>query len=47
MYNFTGDPSTQGPAGARQFDVVANSFSLNYAKLGVAADTQYVAFRMD
>jgi len=45
MYNFTGDPSTQGPAGARQFDVVANSFSLNYAKLGVAA-TQYVAFRM-
>jgi hypothetical protein len=47
MYNFTGDPSTQGPGGARQFDVVANSFSLNYAKLGVAADTQYVAFRMD
>jgi len=47
MYNFTGDPSTQGPGAPRQFDVVANSFSLNYAKLGVGADTQYVAFRMD
>ena len=47
MYNFTGDPSTQGPGGPRQFDIVANSFSLNYAKLGVGADTQYVAFRMD
>ena len=47
MYNFTGNPSTQGPAAPRQFDVVANSFSLNYAKLGVGADTQYVAFRMD
>jgi hypothetical protein len=47
MYNFTGDPSTQGPGAPRQFDVVANSFSLNYAKLGVGVDTQYVAFRMD
>ena len=47
MYNFTGDPSTQGPGSPRQFDIVANSFSLNYAKLGVGADTQYVAFRMD
>jgi Putative beta-barrel porin-2, OmpL-like. bbp2 len=47
MYNFTGNPSTQGPSAPRQFDVAANSFSLNYAKLGVAADTQYVAFRMD
>ena len=47
MYNFTGKPSLQGPGAPRQFDVVANSFSLNYAKLGVAADTQYVAFRMD
>jgi hypothetical protein len=47
MYNFTGNPSTQGPSAPRQFDVAANSFSLNYAKLGVGADTQYVAFRMD
>jgi len=47
MYNFTGNPSTQGPGGPRQFDVVSNSFSLNYAKLGVGVDTEYVAFRMD
>ncbi|HEX7505909.1 MAG TPA: porin [Polyangia bacterium] len=46
MYNFTGDPKTQGPR-YRQFDTTANSFSLNYAKLGVHADTDLVTFRMD
>jgi Putative beta-barrel porin-2, OmpL-like. bbp2 len=46
MYNFTGDPKTQPPAG-RQFDTMANSFTLNYAKLGVHADTDLVTFRMD
>ena len=46
MYNFTGDPKTQGPA-FRQFDTQANSFSLNYAKLGVHAETDLVSFRMD
>lgn len=46
MYNFTGDPKTQGPLG-RQFDTNANSFSLNYAKFGVHADTDMVSFRMD
>jgi hypothetical protein len=46
LYNFTGDPKTQGPIG-RQFDTQANSFSLNYAKLGVHADTDLVSFRMD
>jgi hypothetical protein len=46
MYNFTGDPKTQGPV-RRQFDTQANSFSLNYAKLGVHADTDLVTFRMD
>jgi hypothetical protein len=46
LYNFTGDPKTQGPIG-RQFDTTANSFSLNYAKLGVHADTDLVSFRMD
>jgi hypothetical protein len=46
MYNFTGDPKTQPPLG-RQFDTTANSFSLNYAKLGVHADTDLVSFRMD
>jgi hypothetical protein len=47
MYNFTGNPSLQGPGAPRQFDLASNSFSLNYAKLGVGADTEYVAFRMD
>lgn len=46
MYNFTGDPKTQGP-GLRNFDTQANSFTLNYAKLGVHADTDWVTFRMD
>jgi hypothetical protein len=46
LYNFTGDPKTQGPVG-RQFDTMANSFTLNYAKLGVHADTDWVTFRMD
>ena len=46
LYNFTGDPKTQAPMG-RQFDTTANSFSLNYAKLGVHADTDLVSFRMD
>ncbi len=46
MYNFTGDPKTQAPRG-RQFDTTANNFALNYAKLGVHADTDWVTFRMD
>jgi len=46
LYNFTGDPKTQGPA-YRQFDTTANSFTLNYAKLGVHADTDLVSFRLD
>jgi hypothetical protein len=46
LYNFTGDPKTQGPRG-RQFDTTANNFALNYAKLGVHADTDLVSFRMD
>jgi len=46
LYNFTGDPKTQGPA-YRQFDTTANNFALNYAKLGVHADTDLVSFRLD
>lgn len=46
LYNFTGDPKTQAPA-FRQFDTTANNFALNYAKLGVHADTDWVTFRMD
>jgi len=46
LYNFTGDPSTQGPA-LRQYDTNANSFTLNYAKLGLQADFEKVAARVD
>jgi hypothetical protein len=46
MYNFTGSPKNQAPLG-RQFDTTANNFALNYAKLGVHADTDWVTLRMD
>ena len=46
LYNFTGDPSTQGPA-MRQFDTNANSFTLSYAKLGLQADLDVVSVRAD
>jgi hypothetical protein len=46
MYNFTGDPSTQGPA-LRNFDVASNSFSLAYAKLAGGVDSEKFAFRVD
>ena len=46
LYNFTGYPKTQGPVG-RQFDTMANSFTLNYAKLGMHADTDWVTLRLD
>jgi hypothetical protein len=46
LYNFTGDPSTQGPL-LRQFDTQANSFTLNYAKLGLQAELGSVSARVD
>jgi hypothetical protein len=46
LYNFTGDPKTQAPA-LRQFDNTANNVALNYAKLGVHAETPVVSFRLD
>lgn len=46
LYNFTGDPSTQEPL-LRQFDTKANSFTLNYAKLGLQADLDPVTARVD
>jgi hypothetical protein len=46
LYNFTGDPSTQGPR-FRQYDTNANSFTLNYAKLGAQADLDAFAARVD
>jgi hypothetical protein len=46
QYNFTGKPSTQDP-GLRAYDTQANSFTLNYAKLGVGADMGVAAARLD
>ena len=46
LYNFTGDPSIQPPL-FRQFDNHANSFTLNYAKLGLQADLDSLAARVD
>jgi hypothetical protein len=46
LYTFTGDPSTEGPL-FRQFDTNANSFTLNYAKLGLQADLDAMAARVD
>jgi hypothetical protein len=46
LYNFTGEPKTQAPA-LRAFDTTANNFALNYAKLGVHAETEVVGIRVD
>jgi hypothetical protein len=46
LYNFTGDPSLQGPSG-RTFDTNANSFTLNYLKLSGVLDAGMVGFRYD
>lgn len=46
LYNFTGDPKTQGPS-FRNFDTNANSFTLNLVKIAVQADTDLVALRAD
>lgn len=46
MWNFNGDPSTQGP-GLRVFDTQANNFTLNYMKIGGGYDAGPVGFRVD
>jgi hypothetical protein len=46
MYNFTGDPKTQGPS-FRNFDTNANSFTLNYLKFAAQADSDLFALRAD
>jgi hypothetical protein len=46
MYNFTGDPNRQGPAG-RVFDTQSNSFSLNMAKLSTYMNADPAGFRID
>ena len=46
MYNFTGDPKTQGPS-FRNFDTNANSFTLNYLKFAAQADSDVFSLRAD
>jgi hypothetical protein len=46
MWNFTGDPSSQGPL-LRAFDTNANSFTLNYAKVAAYMNADPVGFRID
>jgi hypothetical protein len=46
LYNFTGAPRTQAPT-LRAFDTTANNVALNYAKLGVHAETEVAAVRLD
>jgi hypothetical protein len=46
LYNFTGDPSIQGPIG-RAFDQRSNSFTLNMAKLAAYVAADPVGFRID
>jgi hypothetical protein len=49
QYNFSGvspNPSLAAP-GNRQFDVNSNTFTLNYAKVGIGMSADMVALRMD
>lgn len=46
QYNLTGTTSTTAPLG-RQFDVNSNTFTLNYAKLGIGVNADPVGLRMD
>jgi Putative beta-barrel porin-2, OmpL-like. bbp2 len=46
LYNFTGDPNTQGPRN-RVYDTHSNSFTLNMAKLAAYVNPDPVGFRID
>lgn len=46
MWNFSGPTNTTAP-GNRQFDVNSNSFSLNYAKVGLGLSADKAGFRID
>jgi Putative beta-barrel porin-2, OmpL-like. bbp2 len=46
QYNFTGDNSMVPPTN-RQFDVNSNTFTLNYAKVGIGISSDNVGLRMD
>jgi hypothetical protein len=51
QWNFTGTTSLTTPAGApiivRSFDVNANTFTLNYAKVGIGVNADPVGLRLD
>jgi hypothetical protein len=48
MFNFTNNENTlNGPSTVRQFDVMSNSFTLNYAKVGLGLSAENIAFRLD
>jgi len=51
QWNFTGSTSVTSPAGApivvRSFDVNANTFTLNYAKVGIGVNADPVGLRLD
>jgi hypothetical protein len=46
QYNFTGANSLTPPAG-RNFDVNSNTFTLNYAKIGLGLSAEKAGFRLD
>jgi hypothetical protein len=51
QWNFTGTTSLTSPAGApiivRSFDINANTFTLNYAKVGIGVNADPVGLRLD
>jgi hypothetical protein len=52
LYNFSGVSSSSGPASlqspfGRQFDTNSNTFTLNYAKLGIGVSGDNVGLRID
>jgi hypothetical protein len=47
QYNFTGSNSLVPPSGGRNFDVNSNTFTLNYAKLGIGVNPEPVGLRID
>jgi hypothetical protein len=47
LYNFTGSNSTTNPSFTRQFDTYSNSFTLNYAKVGLGVAAEPVGLRLD
>src|SRR5262245_48323301 len=47
QYNFTGPDSLSGPLGQRNFDLNSNTFTLNYAKVGIGVNADPVGLRLD